>query len=109
VRLTELEPRWIAEFGLPREAKQGVSFLCPHCGTLRLAIFFDVPIMFVVPADLARVHQQQADEGHLADHHIGRILWHRVGETFEELTLTPSVDASHFGHWHGCLTNGAIT
>jgi hypothetical protein len=109
VTLTELEPRWVTAADAPAEAQQGVSFLCPHCAQVRLAIFFDVPILFVAPVDLDAVHRQQAEFGHLADHHIGRILWHREGDTFEDLTLTPSVDASHVGHWHGFITHGEIT
>jgi hypothetical protein len=34
------------------------------------------------------------------------VLWQRTGETFETLTLTPSVDCSAWGHWHGFITNG---
>ena len=30
------------------------------------------------------------------------------GETFETLTLTPSVDASAAGHWHGHVTDGEV-
>ena len=37
------------------------------------------------------------------------LLWKRTGENFETLTLTPSVDASAEGHWHGFITNGNIT
>jgi Spy/CpxP family protein refolding chaperone len=59
------------------------------------------------------VHRQAVDDGeapgHLADHHIGKVLWHREGTTFEDLSLTPSIDASHFGHWHGFVTRGEVT
>jgi hypothetical protein len=109
VKLTELEPHWVAEYNAPADAKQGVSFLCPHCRGLRLAVFFDVPICGRAPVDIKAVHRQQSDDGHLNDHHIGRTLWHREGESFETLTLQPSVDASHFGHWHGFITNGEIS
>ncbi len=34
--------------------------------------------------------------------------WQRTGDTFETLTLTPSVDASAFRHWHGFITAGEI-
>ena len=39
MKLTELEPRW-----LDRNVKGepcGVSFLCPHCRTQRLGVFWD--------------------------------------------------------------------
>lgn len=34
--------------------------------------------------------------------------WHRTGDTFETLTLTPSIDASAYGHWHGFITRGEV-
>jgi Family of unknown function (DUF6527) len=112
--LTELAPHWVAEYHAPADAKQGIGFLCPHCQVTRLAVFFDVPIgghlaaAIVTPGDTLQAHIDQAEQGHLMDYHIGRILWHREGVTFETLSLTPSVDASHFGHWHGFITNGEI-
>lgn len=109
MRLSDLDPHWVAGFDAPAGAKQGVSFKCPCCRTTtRLAVFFDVPICGNAAVDLKQVHRSQALDGHLEDHHIGRILWHREGESFDTLTLTPSVDASHFGHWHGFVTNGEI-
>jgi hypothetical protein len=36
-------------------------------------------------------------------------LWHREEEDFEKISLSPSVDASASGHWHGFVTNGAIS
>lgn len=115
MKLIELEPRWVADFGAPADAKQGIGFLCPHCRLTRLAVFFDVPVCghppaaVVRPGDTLQAHIDQAEQGHLMDYHIGRILWHREGDSFETLTLTPSVDASHFGHWHGFITNGDVT
>jgi hypothetical protein len=37
------------------------------------------------------------------------ILWRREGDTFDTLTLSPSVDASPSGHWHGFVRNGEVT
>ncbi len=36
----------------------------------------------------------------------GTPAWTRIGESFEALTLTPSVD--WLGHWHGNITAGEI-
>jgi hypothetical protein len=58
--------------------RRWVSFLCPHCRTQRLS----------VP--------------------VGAGGWQASGETFDTLTLTPSVDVGGFGHWHGFITNGEI-
>lgn len=32
--------------------------------------------------------------------------WHRSGDTVENITLTPSVDFSSSGHWHGNIIDG---
>lgn len=34
--------------------------------------------------------------------------WTFSGTDFASLTITPSIDASASGHWHGCITNGNI-
>jgi hypothetical protein len=37
------------------------------------------------------------------------IVWTRAaGDTFETLTLSPSIDASPAGHWHGFIQNGEV-
>jgi hypothetical protein len=35
-------------------------------------------------------------------------LWQRTGDTFNSISLSPSIDASKAGHWHGYITNGEI-
>jgi hypothetical protein len=36
-------------------------------------------------------------------------VWNRTGDTFETMTLTPSIDGSGVGHWHGFITNGEVS
>lgn len=39
--------------------------------------------------------------------HATGCIWDLLGQDdFETLTLTPSIDASASGHWHGFITNG---
>lgn len=108
MRLRELDPRWAADAdivigGVSKhfENRQGmaVSFECPCCfdpttghSRTRLAVWFENPVDGLPPTDDASR------------------LWKRVsGATFDDLTLSPSIDASNVGHWHGHITNGAIT
>lgn len=101
--LTELNPRWcidtdvIVVCGGPPvhdEDRHGMAltFDCPCClGTersTRLAIFFANPVDGKPPSD---------DANH---------LWERTGTTFEDLTLSPSIDASGYKHWHGFIEGG---
>lgn len=103
MKLTDLSPVWIVT-GDGRRG-MGVTFCCP-CPTCRAA----TPVgeergrrlfaMFSNPVDGGP--PEPADDGPSP-------RWLRAGETFETLTLTPSIDASASGHWHGFITNGELT
>ena len=116
MRLVNLKPKWVAEYGAPNDAKQGIGFECPCCvgqpnKSSRLAVFFANPITAHPPADLSLENRLKwaHEHDHLADHHVGGVLWQRTGETFEDLTLAPSIDCSKWGHWYGWLKNGEVT
>lgn len=108
-KLSDLEPHWV---GLPYWSEQsppfyiGVSFLCPHCDHSpcptcgahrgkRLAVKFWPPI----------------DPGNLIDKitHPDHSGFHKhvSGDTFDTLTLAPSVGLEP--HWHGNITNGVLS
>ncbi len=99
MRLTDLEPRWgvdadIVIGGVSQHFEgrvgMGITFLCPCCKQTRLGVFFANPIDGLPPTDDATN------------------LWQRTGEGFETLTLSPSIDASKYKHWHGFLQAGEI-
>lgn len=100
MKLTDLNPRWV---GLPGPIYDGVAFDCPHCKTQRLAITFSPPID---PNGLwPRI---------LKPTYAGQNVWKRgEGDTFDTLTLSPSVDASNpiefKNHWHGFITCGEVS
>lgn len=101
MRLLDLDPRWcgLNQWVSPeRPFRIGLSFLCPHCHEQRLAILFDPPVN---PTRVDVVYNAQAYAG-------DRYVWQRSGDTFDTLTLTPSIDASKFGHWHGRITAGEV-
>jgi hypothetical protein len=104
VRLVDLSPRWgidtdlvIGGFRRYFDDRRGmaVSFDCP-CGCqgtpreTRLAVWFANPIDCGPPTASAER------------------LWQRTGDTFETLSLRPSIDASMHGHWHGFITAGEV-
>lgn len=102
MKLSDLNPRWAIDADIViggvthhDEDRHGmaISFDCPHCGEQRLAVWFKNPIDGGPPSD-------DVDPQH---------QWQRAGTTFEDLTLTPSIDASQWGHWHGFITNGEVT
>lgn len=99
MKLTELDPHWfVLEKGGPRV---GVSFDCPHCRHVRIAVPFHHSGRAAMEDGYILAHQGASDSGH---------IW-TLGsdEDFETMTLTPSVDASGAGHWHGFVTNGQVT
>jgi hypothetical protein len=113
VRLLDLKPRWVgvnpaypsgswvlpAGQVAPRPIHIGVSFICPHCINQRLAVLF-YPI--IDPDDwVAKQGWALPDATHKR--------WMRTGDTFDTLTLTPSIDCSKSGHFHGYITNGEVT
>lgn len=87
----------------------GLSFDCPCCrGTeraTRLAVFFANPVDGGPPADDAADPGWNEVDGHLRHAHP---RWTRSGDTFETMTLSPSIDASAHGHWHGFISEGSI-
>ena len=115
MKLVDLNPRWVNDHDAPADALQGVSFDCPCCvgrpdKASRLAIFFANPVSMDPPANISGPgHIARLEANHLTDHHVGSVLWQRTGDTFETLTLSPSVDCSKWGHWHGWIQNGTIT
>lgn len=85
MRLTDLDPRWTAS---PGRHGQGIRFLCPACRVGCCGANFDAPLDGGPP--------------------LPTPTWSRTGDTFETLTLAPSIDASAAGHWHGFITNGEV-
>lgn len=82
MRLTELDPHWVAD---SKGVRVGLSFDCPHCRTQRLAVPFHECFGWIQKP------------------------WNMSGDSFDNLSLSPSIDASASGHWHGFITNGEVT
>lgn len=78
----------------------GVKFICPTCPQVEGAV--TLAVMFENPPDGGPAERPGSD---LVGENGGR-RWHRTGDTLDTLTLTPSVDCSKCGHWHGIVSNG---
>lgn len=100
-RLVDLNPQWLGAGGegvrgvdgksIPRREATSILFDCP-CGCEH-----QVCVPFANPADgLGPTYP-----GH---------GWTRSGDTFETLTLTPSIQRVFPNRcWHGFVTNGEVT
>lgn len=86
MRLVDLAPFFCAEDG--REG-MGLAFRCPHCEDF-LYVPFKNPL-----------------SGGAGKPNPNGCMWEREGDTFETLTLSPSVDSKE--HWHGWIRNGEVT
>lgn len=108
MKLTELDPRWVG-LGNGSDFRNGLTFLCPHCVALgkrdqRLGVFFRPPI------DPQKWESRITNGGYSSEIKC----WDREGDTFETLSLSPSIDCSGTGridfpgHWHGHIQLGEI-
>jgi len=108
MRLTDLNPKWV---GMPgrvfstegKAVKTGMSFdcPCPACSVppragRRLYVAFTPPIdPYMVLPETTWAPKDPS--------------WQRTGDTFENITLAPSVDFAKYGHWHGHIINGEVS
>lgn len=106
MKLIDLDPRW---WGDGSGRRLGVSFLCPHCREVRLGVAFTNPDdggspypFNDIPLRLEHVHEPRTFDVPPGAH------WQRSGEMFDIMTLSPSIDASKSGHWHGFVQNGEV-
>lgn len=108
MRLVDLDPVWIMRDG----ERIGFTFLCPTGAAKgRQSCFRESPARSEQWKLFAVTHGPDGD-----DHEFPRDMiqgctpgtrWAISGE-FENLTVTPSIDGSAGGNWHGFITNGQI-
>lgn len=100
MKLVDLSPRWISFDG---NAKAALIFLCPCCRKIWLTCTFQ-PIKMSTQMELYRPEGEAS--GGQAVPSRQDFAWARQGDSFHTLTVTPSIDASASGHWHGWIANG---
>lgn len=98
MRLVDLKPRW---WGARDRRGLGMSFECP-CPVCRLAAHEGYAYRIVI------AFSNPLDGGEPAADIVAGPHWHREGDSFEDLSVTPSIDASHRGHWHGFISQGDV-
>lgn len=117
MKLADLDPTFVGDFspatpaereshrqlGAAVDGAQGIMFVCPKCGNHQILCWFKNPRNApMVPADVKP----------------GPGRWTFSGDTFDTLTLLPSVDLSTVTadnprhpsrcYWHGFVTSGEI-
>lgn len=101
VPLVDLEPEWLT---VGTTLGAGVKFKCP-CRRLGIGDHqHTLTVLFLNPLAGKPAPDNAATQGNNAG-----VRWARSGLTFEDLHLSPSIDASHAGCWHGNITHGKAT
>lgn len=100
MRLTDLDPRWLSP--------DVFIFLCPHCRKRWLSckrVAMPVREQF----ELFRIARERDGFPNLVMVPMrAECAWNFDGNNFEAMTVTPSIDASPSGDWHGFITNGEV-
>lgn len=97
MKLTDLQPRWLSP--------NVFVFWCPHCQKVLLSCKNIV---------LDRGEQDDLFERECGDTEVvpcnPQSAWKfESNASFETLSVTPSLDASGSGHWHGFIASGQCT
>lgn len=108
MRLVDLMPRWIHP--------NVFTFLCPHCRQIFLTCKNIVMPTWeqreIFWREVLGWDGRDSTEPHHKVEYVGckpEMAWNfESGAAFKTMTVTPSLDASASGHWHGHLTAGEI-
>lgn len=110
MRLLDLDPRWFEAYDRPlyydKKSRAGFTMLCPHCQQTRIAVTTRPLKASDQFEGLATAHPNNYGDIVPAKQ---MFAWTIDSEDFATMTVTPSVDASAAGHWHGFIRNGEIT
>jgi len=97
VRLVDLDPQWITpDLFIFRNPTGGDAWLsCKR-----------VPMTFNEQCE--KLWERPEFKGRIIVTTVAHMAWQFEGNDFSNLTVTPSIDASASGNWHGFITNGEI-
>ena len=109
MRLVDLNPSWVGAGGEGVSAKDGTPVPKRH----GIGIMFDCPCGCAVWVYVSFENPVDGGPPRLNPGlNPGEPRWHRTGDTFDALTLKPSILKSKKKGgcgWHGFVTNGEIT
>ena len=105
MRLVDLEPRWFAHGDIPHAV---FVFKCPHCCTTARNVRLSCTVVAMKASDQQDIFNAAygKDAVVVGCKFLGWTM--KNGPSFETMSITPSLDASASGHWHGFITNGNI-
>lgn len=95
MKLTDLEPQWLTPdmFMFKSPSGKGDWLTCK-----RVPMSFKEQYDTIYPLHKGKIVVQTVPE----------MAWKFEGNDFNTLTVSPSIDASRSGNWHGFIRNGEI-
>lgn len=100
MRLVDLDPKWIGYGGKGITDADGN----PVPERKGIAVYFNCPCGCNHPVSVSFKNPLDGGPPPIPE----RTYWQRTGDTFETLTLTPSILRLSGCRWHGFITNGEI-
>lgn len=95
MKLTDLEPEWLSpDMFIFRNPTGGSDWL----SCKRVPLGFKEQYDLIYPKHKGKIVVQTREE----------FAWTIEGDDFATLTVSPSIDASQSGNWHGFIRNGEI-
>jgi hypothetical protein len=98
MKLIDLEPKWLAPdlfiFKNPTGGKYWLS-----CKRIQMTMSEQLKMFY---------EDHPENVGKVIIHTKPEYAWKFEGNDFTTLTVTPSIDASASGNWHGFISNGNI-
>ena len=98
MKLIDLEPAWLTSdmFVFKSPSGKGDLLTCKRIPMTRReqynAVYFNDSVLIGKPVVMT----------------VPEMAWKFDGDDFAIMTVTPSIDASASGNWHGFITNGEI-
>jgi hypothetical protein len=104
MRLLDLDPQWIMRDG----KRIGFTFVCPTNAAFRQSCFPDPPKVSEQCDLFDAMHGEHTMVQPCGPNKRWRIAGGIESASFETMTVSPSLDGSPGGLWHGFITNGQI-
>jgi hypothetical protein len=98
VRLIDLNPRWLSKDVLLFRSPSGAGNWIT-CKRVRMSSEDQYKLIYEANPDL---------KGQCVVMTVPDMAWKFSGDDLETMTITPSIDASRSGNWHGFITNGEV-
>jgi hypothetical protein len=100
MRLVDLDPKWLIYDG----ERVGFTFVSPTNNQYRQSCF---SVAFDTHIQLDMFEEQLGEDVNVQPCNE-MAFWTITGDSFDNLSVTPSINGAYGGLWHGFITDGKI-